>query len=38
LLLDITWTASHVFVRFEDPRSLTEFVWVRARDVRRRQS
>lgn len=30
------WTASHVFVRFEDPRSLIGFVWVRARDVRRR--
>ena len=29
------WTASHVFVRFRDPRSLTGFVWVRARDVRR---
>ena len=29
------WTASHVFVRFEDSRSLTGFVWVRARDVRR---
>jgi hypothetical protein len=29
------WTKSHVFVRFLDPRSLTEFVWVRARDVRR---
>ncbi len=29
------WTASHVFVRFQDPRSATGFVWVRARDVRR---
>lgn len=30
------WTRSHVFVRFQDVRSLTGFVWVRARDVRRR--
>lgn len=30
------WTASHVFVRFQDSRSLTGFVWVRSRDVRRR--
>jgi hypothetical protein len=22
------WTASHVFIRFEDPRKLTGFVWV----------
>jgi hypothetical protein len=29
------WTASHVFVRFQDARSQTGFVWVRARDVRR---
>jgi hypothetical protein len=29
------WTASRVFVRFRDPRSLTGFVWVRAWDVRR---
>ena len=29
------WTKSHVFVRFQDPRSLTGFVCVRARDVRR---
>lgn len=29
------WTRSHVFVRFQDPRSATGFVWVRARDVRR---
>ncbi len=29
------WTRSHVFVRFMDQRSLTGFVWVRARDVRR---
>ena len=29
------WTASHVFVRFQDARSPTGFVWVRARDVRR---
>ena len=26
-----------MFVRFQDPRSATGFVWVRARDVRRRQ-
>ena len=32
------WTSSHVFVRFQDARSATEFVWVRARDVRRVQS
>ncbi|MGI9085373.1 MAG: hypothetical protein ACR2FE_08755 [Aeromicrobium sp.] len=31
------WTASHVFVRISDTRSLTRFVWVRARDVRRTQ-
>lgn len=30
------WTNSHVFVRFEDSRSPTGFVWVRAQDVRRR--
>jgi hypothetical protein len=29
------WTKSHVFVRFQDVRSATGFVWVRARDVRR---
>ena len=29
------WTRSHVFVRFLDSRSLTGFVWVRARDLRR---
>jgi hypothetical protein len=29
------WTRSHVFVRFMNVRSLTGFVWVRARDVRR---
>ncbi len=29
------WTKSHVFVRFQDPRSATGCVWVRARDVRR---
>lgn len=29
------WTKSHVFVRFQDARSATGFVWVRARDVRR---
>ena len=30
------WTKSHVFVRFQDSRSATGFVWVQARDVRRR--
>jgi hypothetical protein len=30
------WTNSHVFVRFEDSRSATGFVWARARDVARR--
>ena len=29
------WTKSHVFVRFQDARSATGFVWVRARGVRR---
>lgn len=30
------WTRSHAFVRFQDPRSATGFVWVKASDVLRR--
>jgi hypothetical protein len=29
------WTRSHMFVRFQDSRPATGFVWVKARDVRR---
>ena len=29
------WTSFHVLVRFQDSRSATGFVWVRAKDVRR---